>query len=248
MSGRFRFLVCVLLALALTAVSAQEIQNDLVNRVILQLFQNHNKSYLCLNEDSSLPAIRATVDAQLRTMPTGSSESQNAVATVVYTQFPCPFSPSRNGVRPAIAKDIEGVWLFPEESQRLRFGPSSPMWQKQAALPIKCEAVAYYENAEARITQIAGAMACPFAAAKDMDVSRKNPKVSTWSTVRDGRLKIDRTDVPAHLEEWDIFFVEVPFQAGTITINSGDLLAYLRKERGNEFNAATTFRHLKKLP
>lgn len=243
-------LSCLFLALGSPSVFAQEVPNDLVSKVIIALFRDHNKKFLCLNEDSSLPAIRSSVVAQLKTMPPSSFESQNAIATVVYTQFPCPFSPYHKGIRPAVAKDLIGVWLFPESSQKLRFGPDAPMWKKQAgAPPIKCEAVAYYENAEARTAQFGGLMACPFAAAKDMDALHKgSPKVETWSMVRNGRLKIDRSDVPDLLEEWDIFFVETPYQAGTITINSGDLLAYRRREKGNDLNVATSFRHLRKLP
>ena len=238
----------VCLAIGASTADAQEVPNDLITKVIVSLFKDHNRKYLCLSENGSLPAIRTAVEAELRGMPAGSAESQNAIATVVYTKYPCPFAPSGNRFRPANAKDVEGVWLFPESSQRLRFGPDSPMWQKQASLPVKCEAVAYYENAEARNAQIVGKTPCPFASAKDMDVSRRNPKVATWSMLRDGRLKVDRTDAPGHVEEWDIFVVDVPFQVATITFNSGDVVAYLRRERGNEFNAATTFRHLKKLP
>ena len=228
---------------------AQTAPNDLVSRVILQLFREHNTKFVCLSEDSSLPVIRASVEAQLKAMPAGSSESQDTIATVIYSQYPCPFSPSRKGLRPATAKDIEGVWLFPEGSQELRFGPNSPSWQTRAASPVKCEAIAYYENAEARTVQIVGSEAvCAFAAAKDMNVSRRNPKVATWSLLRDGRLKIDRTDVQGHVEEWDVFLVEIPLRAGTITINSGDLVAYLRREKGNDLNVATMFRHLQKLP
>jgi hypothetical protein len=239
---------CMGFAFGSSPVVAQQGSNDLVSKVIISLFKDHNRKFLCLSENSSLPAIRAAVEADLSRMPAGSAESENAIASVIYTKYPCPFSPIGKAVRPASAKDIEGVWLFPETSQRLRFGPDSPLWQKHAALPIKCEAVAYYDNAEARVVQIVGQMPCPFSSARDMDVSRRNPKVSNWSLPRDGRLKIDRTDVPGHIEEWDIFVAESPFQVANITINAGDLLAYLRREQGNEFNASTTFRHLKRLP
>lgn len=246
MLNRLLIVACVILTPS--AAFAQEVSNDLVSKVIIGLFKDHNRKYLCLSETSSLPIIRSAVEAELSNMPPGSSESQNAIATIIYTKYPCPFAPSGNRFRPATAKDVEGVWLFPESSQRLRFGPDSPMWQKQASLPVKCEAVAYYENAEARNAQIIGQMPCPFASAKDMDVSRNNPKIATWSMLRDGRLKVDRTDVPGHVEEWDIFFVENSFQVANMTISYGDLVAFLRRERGNEFNVATTFRHLRRLP
>ena len=248
MRNRLLIAACAVFACVSSDGLAQEVPNDLVTKVIVGLFKDHNRKYLCLGENSSLPVIRAAVDAELMRLPPGAAESQNTIATVVFTKYPCPFAPAGNRFRPASAKDVEGVWLFPESSQRLRFGPDSPMWQRQASLPVKCEAVAYYENAEARNAQIVGQMPCPFAAARDMDVSRRNPKVATWSMLRGGRLKVDRTDVPGHVEEWDIFVVEAPFQVATMTINSGDLVAYLRRERGNEVNAATTFRHLRKLP
>ena len=141
---RYRFLVTAVLALvSLPQAFAQETPNDLVSKVIIALFRDQNTKYLCLSENASLPIIRTAVVAELANMPPGSADSQDTVARVIYTKYPCPFSPFRRELRPATAKDVEGVWLFPETSQRLRFGPGSPMWQKVAALPPKCEAVAY---------------------------------------------------------------------------------------------------------
>lgn len=66
--------------------------------------------------------------------------------------------------------------------------------------------------------------------------------------LRDGRLNVSRTDVPNHVEEWDIFLATQDFEARGLLVKQGDLVAYLRKERGNELNVSTMFWHLQKLP
>jgi hypothetical protein len=81
-----------------------------------------------------------------------------------------------------------------------------------------------------------------------MDFSRAYPKISTWSLLNDGRLKIERTDVQNHIEEWDVFVVDSALQAGKTMFNPGDLVTYRCRENGDDFNVATTFRHLQRLP
>ena len=81
-----------------------------------------------------------------------------------------------------------------------------------------------------------------------MDVARKNPIVSRWSMVRDGRVGVARTDVQNHIEEWDIYVVTQPFAFRELKLQPGELVAYIRRENGNEVGAATQFRHLQRLP
>ena len=45
-----------------------------------------------------------------------------------------------------------------------------------------------------------------------------------------------------------MFVVASPFEAAGVHFKEGDLLQYLRKERGRDFIAALQFRHLRKLP
>lgn len=243
-----KFLAFSLLVVGTTFAVAQEAPIDVVNKAIVSVFQMNNAKILCLNSDSSLPIIRKNVDAYLRKQGTENPPSANEIAKAAYTLFPCPFSPYRDELRPVAAKDIEGVWLYPEASQKLRFGPKSPMWSKLAAMPIKCESVAFYPDGETRNTKIAGQMACPFSSAKDMDASSLNPKVASWQLAKDGVVKISRTDVQGHIEEWEIFIVVKVFEIAAVQFKAGDLLAYLRRERGNDFNASTVFRHLQRLP
>jgi len=80
-----------------------------------------------------------------------------------------------------------------------------------------------------------------------MDIARKNPLVSTWKLLRAGRIGVTRTDVANHIEEWDVYTVLTSFDMFGVNFETGDLLAYIRKENGNELGAATQFRHLKRL-
>ena len=238
----FLMLICSISLFSINTVSA-----DMVDSIILQTFQKHNTKFLCLSSKSSLPTLRKKVEEQLNNMGLKNSPTANDVAKATYIAFPCPFSPARNELRRATKKDIAGVWLFPEASIKLKFGPNSPLKSKYASLRIKCESIAYYSDGETRHAVIGGKNACPFTKASDMDISRYNPKVSSWKMLADGVLKITRTDVANHIEEWDIFTVMEPFKMLDIKFEVGDLLSYIKKENGNNFNVATQFRHLKRL-
>lgn len=243
-----KFLIHLFLVIGVSDVIAQEMPMDVVDKTIISVFQMNNGKFLCLNADSSLSLIRKSIESFLRKQNAENTPSASAVVKAAYTLFPCPFSPYREELRPASQKDVEGVWLYPETSQKLRFGPKSPMWSKLAAMPIKCESVAYYPEGEARNVQIGGQMTCPFSVAKDMDISRANPKVASWQMIRDGAVSISRTDVQDYIEEWEILVVVNPFEIAGVSFRAGDLVAYLRKEQGNDFNVATKFRHLQRLP
>ena len=141
-------------------------------------------------------------------------------------------------------EDIPGVG--PATSQKLKFGPRSPLWAKFRAAPIKCESIAYYPGGELRHAVIVGQFKCPFSKASDMNISRSNPKVASWEIIEDGVVKVSRTDVKNHIEEWSVFTVTEPFEMYKIKFETGDLVAYIKRENGNEFNVATQFLHLKK--
>ena len=225
---------------------AQEMSKDILRGYIVQIFEAQKGKAVCTAEATTLEKVRGSVEEQLSMNGVSANPTPDAIAIAVYTRYPCPFSPFRDQLRAAAAKDVEGVWLFAEEMQRLRYGARSSAWAKQ--LPLKCEAVAYYPGGELRTAQIAGKSACPFAAAKDMDISRSNPKVSSWAMLKDGRLSVSRTDVDNHVEEWDVFIVKDDFEVQGHRFRQGDLVEYLRREKGNEYNAAMMFRHLRRLP
>ncbi|HEX5126527.1 MAG TPA: hypothetical protein VFW00_07280 [Rhodocyclaceae bacterium] len=112
--------------------------------------------------------------------------------------------------------------------------------------PIKCEGVSYGENGELLVAEVSGALPCP--TVKDMKAIGAMPKVESWALLRDGRVRVDRTDISNHIEEWDVFVVEAPFYFAQTKFAAGDLVAYLRRGKGNDFNVATMFRHLQRMP
>jgi hypothetical protein len=232
------------------STATQQPPFDVIDKVFADLSVRHNGSFLCMPQGASRESVRATLLKRLKNIDTNDTANANVIGATIYTAFPCPFSPYRDELRRATEKDIEGVWLYPETSQKLRFGPKSPNWQKNVAMPIKCESVAYYPRGEARTVQAVGQrIACPFLNAKDTDMfHQSNLKVESWQMIKEGLVKISRTDVPDRIEEWEMFSVVKPFEMWNIQFKVGDLIAYLRREKGNNLNAATVFRHLQRLP
>lgn len=170
------------------------------------------------------------------------------VAQALWAQFPCPFSPWRPELAVAQEADVHGAWVYPQGSQALRYGRRSPAARRGGA-PVQCEAVAHFPEGEYRQVMVVGQhTSCPFVQTSDLDISRQNPRVSSWQMVRPGRVAITRTDMPNHQEEWELFKVTTAFTASHVRFEAGDLLAYLRKEPGNPHGAATQFRHLQRLP
>lgn len=226
---------------------AQDGPADPINKVIWDMFQMHQGKTLCVSSTTTLTAVRAAVLDHLKLGVSDTVNSQT-IALALWKLLPCPFSPQRDELRPATAVDVEGSWLFPEGSQKLRVGPRSAQGSPAGPLRVRCDAVGYFPGGELRHAIIAGTPKCPFDKASDLDVARKNPRVSSWSMLRDGRLGVARTDVPNHIEEWDIYAVQTPFVFNDVPFTAGDLVAYVRRENGNEVGAATQFRHLQRLP
>ena len=245
----YKYCMVIILMLTSSVALAQEPPIDLVDKVIADLFRKQNGMSLCMPQGASRESVRAALKDRLDGLDTNNNQNANAIAIAIYTTFPCPISPFREELRKATKKDIEGVWLYPETSMKLRFGPKSTSWSKNAAMPIKCESIAYYPGGEARTLQFVGPKMACFSRSKDMDMlHQSNPKVESWQMIREGMVEISRTDVPNQIEEWEVFSVVKPFEMFKVQFKGGDLLAYKRRENGNDFNAATVFRHLQRLP
>lgn len=247
MSPLFKFSnVLLLLLVGITAnVGAQEA--DPMTKFIQDMAQMHQAKTMCIDSPLS-PEVQANIITYLKIMGEKNSATGQTLAIAMWALYPCPFSPFRPELRLATEKDVGGVWLFPESSQQLRFPPKSGHQSPVGPVPVKCDAVGYYPNGELRHAIFAGQAACPFGKAADLDVARKNPIVSTWRLNRPGRIAVTRTDVANHIEEWDVFSVVTPFTFNDVRFLEGDLVAYVRRENGNDVGAATQFRHLKRLP
>lgn len=224
---------------------------DSFAQIVLEMNRLNGMNTLCMSPSWPMDSLKSYVMKTL--IPQGQTTVQvsgELVAKRLWQLFPCPFSPFRPDFRPATAADVEGVWLYPEASQKLRYGPKSKVTSPFGNLnPVRCDALGLYPEGEHRQMFIAGKpMPCPFRTAADMDISRKNPRVASWAMPRPGSLSVTRTDVPDHIEEWDMFVVQKAFTFASVQFEPGDLVGYLRREKGNDTGASQQFRHLKRLP
>jgi len=240
-----RSAVCAASLMLFVGVAHGQTQ-DLADGALLSAFQRDNGKLLCASKAGSLKEMRELLNPHIKGIDVTSQASYPALATAVYTAFPCPFSPVREELRAATKDDFVGTWIVPAPSGKLRHGPKSGAWFSTPGMPpVKCEGISYHESGEYRVMQVRGELACPDA--NRMQSMRSMPRVSSWTVLPNGRMKITRTDVPSHFEEWEIYLVQTPFEFFGIRFAAGDLVAYLRREPGNDINAATTFRHLQPL-
>ncbi|MFN3737184.1 hypothetical protein [Hydrogenophaga sp.] len=233
--------------------SANSLPNiDPFTLVVVQMNQMHGLNSLCIDPATPIAELRSKVLHHLD--PTGQAKAFTGeqIAKGLWHLFPCPFSPSRPEIRPATSTDVQGVWLYLETSQKLRYGPrSSAVTSLGGRLAVQCEALGLYpegEHRQAVVTRGSAKTPCPFVTSADLAPARKLPRVATWAMQDGGHLKVTRTDVPDHIEEWEMFVVERGFNVYSVQFEPGDLVAYLRREKGNDVGAATQFRHLRRLP
>jgi hypothetical protein len=221
-----------------------------MDNFIVSMFKAHQGKTLCMLGDVPVNKLRGMVVDQLKASGVGAGQtaSRAQVENAIWTLFPCPFSPYRAELLPATAKNVEGVWLFPHDSQPYRYGPSSSQQPTDPKDAVSCEAVGYYPGGELRNGVVMGANTpCPFHKAADLAAARKRPRVASWAMGPNGRLKVTRSDVKDYIEEWDVYVATKSFAALNLEIKVGDLIAYLRRDKDNDVNAATEFRHLQRL-
>jgi hypothetical protein len=215
---------------------------------IAEMFKMHMGKTVCPPVvDMSFAGVRKNIRDYLVRKGLADRSTGEDVAKAIWEIYPCPFSPVRPELKLAGRNEILGIWVFPEGSQKLRYGPKSGQPSPAGPLPVKCEMVAYLLEGESRSAIIAGVPDCPFKSSKDIESIRKFPRVTSWSILENGRINIDRSDVENHVEEWDIYVVQRDFNVYSVDFSVGDLVAYLRKSPGNNVGASGQFRHLKKL-
>ncbi|RYF30650.1 MAG: tetratricopeptide repeat protein [Comamonadaceae bacterium] len=221
---------------------------DLFRGLIQQIADAGNERVVCFPSGASLGSVRLAVEEELQRMKVVDLPTPNQVALAMSVRLPCPFSPYREELRSATGEELQGVWIYAEASQKLKFPPRSAAWELFRNVPIKCEAVGFYPEGESRVVQIAGyKTSCPFASGADMEWMRRSPRVASWTLSKSGRLTITRTDIEGHLEEWDAFTVTKPFSSHGVSFGAGDVVTYMRKHRGNDREVASEFRHLQRL-
>lgn len=218
-----------------------------IGKFILDAFTAQSGDTLCSLGDIPVSRFEERTRAHLG-LKAGDSVTAEQIEGALWKLFPCPFSPYRSEVIPASAKDIEGAWLFPHDSQPYRFGPKSPQQPTTPKEAISCEVVGFYPGGEYRTGVIMGSgNPCRFSKAADLDPARKRPVVAQWSMPVEGRVRITRTDLKDYSEEWDLFIATRTFQALNMEIRAGDVLAYRRNTRAGQPDVSTEFRHLQRL-
>ncbi len=222
---------------------------ELLSGLLLQVVKESNGKFSCFEKQLSLADVRPAVQESLRVQGV-TTPTANQVSQAFYTLYPCPFSPVRAELKLATQKELEGVWLMPESSHKYRYPPQSADWKQEPPPSMKmCDGIGFYPGEEMRVMRRGGAPgSCPLSKAGDLDVARQMPRVSSWNMLRDGRLNVRRSDVANHVEEWDMFVATADFEAQGLRVKRGDVLGYMRKVPGNDWNIASTFWHLQKLP
>lgn len=218
-----------------------------MRKFIIDSFKAQSGDTLCMLGDAPVAKVDEFLRHQLG-LKAGDSIDQDRLEEGLLKVFPCPFSPYRSELIPASAKDVEGAWLFPHDSQPYRFGPQSPLQPKTPKEAVSCEVVGLFPQGEYRTGAVIGsANPCRFTKASDLDPARKRPAVARWTMGDQGKMTITRSDIPNYSEEWDYFLVTRSFQVFSMDIRAGDLVAFRRKERASRPGASTEFRHLQRL-
>ncbi|MFA6310646.1 MAG: hypothetical protein WCV99_19105 [Sterolibacterium sp.] len=243
-----RYLVAILVAALPTISTAQSHNLDVADHAIDAAFGRDNNVLLCLDQGATHRELRARLDPLISGIDASKEDSFRLILAVIYDTFPCPFSPVRPELELAKSHEVVGRWIFAQSSMNLRHGPKSPAWRRSPGLPpIKCEAILIEPDNTYRVMQIAGNGPCPESGSEAASKFESLPKVQSWRFEPGQRFRIDRTDVPAQFEEWDVFCVKTAFEVGQVKFKPGDLLAYFRRDPRNEIGAATMFRHLQSL-
>jgi hypothetical protein len=234
-------------ALALPSLSfAQPAQNDQAAAALLSVFQRDNGRFVCSPGKVGVTEMKALFAPHIEGIDASAPSSYPALAKAVYVAFPCPFSTRRAELAPVTKEELAGAWIFADASQRLRHPPRSPAWQQQPGVPqVKCEGILFEPEGEYRVMQVRGQFACP--TRDSLSAMKQMPRVSSWNILPNGRIQITRTDMPSHFEEWEILRVQAAFSFASVNFAPGDLVAYLRREPGNDIGASTVFRHLQPL-
>ena len=119
-------LVCLAAAAFHLPTAAQDAAADPFSKIVVEMFQMNGGKTWCADASTTVPSTRAAVLTYLNASGLTDGVTGKTIAAALWHLFPCPFSPAQAELRPASSKEIEGAWLLPETSQKLRFGPRSP--------------------------------------------------------------------------------------------------------------------------
>lgn len=220
----------------------------------------NSRMAICVPVNTSRYLFAIKTKAKMANLRAMGNPHINQIINAIYAAYPCPFSPERSELQPATRTDIEGAWLFPESSQKLRWSLDSTAFRLSGLMLPRCDAVVYYPDGEVRVVELKEnfskqrVLPC-FTSNKDIyDFLPKGQKTTQWEMMHDGRVRITRTDIKNYIEEWDIYVVKKDFEFAGVKFKQGDLAAYrlptldIRENGSYAEDASAMFRHLQRLP
>lgn len=234
-------------------------QDDMFITMINKMAAEEQRSTLCFAEPINARKILYELDSYFKNQSNNSAPTTKDYFLAIWKLYPCPFSPYTGNARPAASNDLVGVWRVPKTSLKLRMTESIAKRNQKhiyATNKIDCDIYAYYSDGGAR--HIAASekelrlvpsefVSCPISA-KEIEWTKKNKEIVSWNLIKPGRMKLTRSDLPEHIEEWDVFVVTKPFDFEGATFSPGDLLQYARILTSEDMDIALAFVHLQKLP
>lgn len=225
-------------------IASMEALPDIVSRYA----PVENGVQICVPPGDTIAAISTRTEARLKADGVAGLPSPRRIVQAMRTEFACPFTPYRSQLKPAAQADVEGQWVTPVESMRLRHPPRSRAQQAFRAERIRCEAVGYYNDRDMRELQApAGEAGCPFTGFVAFEEVRRGPRTAEWALPSPGKLVVQPANPAAIAEESDAYAVTESFVANGVVFRVGDLLTWQRRRSENGLNAAVRFRHLRRL-
>lgn len=220
----------------------------------------HSRMAICVPVNTSRYLFSSKTKAKMANLRAMENPSLIQISNAITATYPCPFSPERSELKPATRTDIEGAWLFPESSQKLRWSLDSTAFRQSDRILARCDAVVYYPDGQVRVLELKESFSnqrvlrC-FTSKKDIyDLLPQGQKTVQWEMMHDGRVRITRTDVKNHVEEWEIYVVKKDFEFAGVKFKQGDLAAYrlpildIREDGSYVEHMSAMFRHLQRLP
>lgn len=221
---------------------------DELPQIVARYAPAENGVQICVPQGQSVTDVARGVEARLKADGVAGLPSPRRIVQAMRTEFACPFPPYRAELKPAGQADVEGQWVTPVESMRMRFPPRSRAQLAARANRLRCEAVGFFNDRDQRELQAPASDAtCPFTQLAAFEEVRRSPRTAEWSLPGPGKLVVQPANPAALAEEWDAYIATDAFAYGGVAFRVGDLLLWQRRRSETSLNAAVRFRHLRRL-
>lgn len=221
---------------------------DALPEIVARYAPAENGVQICVPQGGSVTDVARGVEMRLKAEGVTGLPSPRRIVQAMRTGFACPFPPFRPELKAAVQADVEGQWVTPVESMRMRFPPRSRAQFASRTQRPRCEAVGYFHDRDVRELQAPSSDAiCPFTSLAAFEEVRRTPRGAEWSLLEPGKLVVQPANAAELAEEWDAYVATDAFAFGGVAFRVGDLLLWQRRRSEGALNAAVRFRHLRRL-